>query len=148
MTDQKQQADDMNRQVIEDFRANGGAVDHAAGGFFEGKPVLILHNTGAKTGALRLNPLVYATHDGSYVVAASKGGAPAHPHWFLNVRTNPEVTIEIGTEQFPAKATTIEDGPLRDELYAKLVHIMPDQFSQYETMTDRRIPVVVLERAD
>ena len=146
MTDEKQQMDDMNTQVIEDFRANGGAVDRAAGGFFEGKPVLILHNTGAKTGKLRLNPLVYATHDGSYVVAASKGGAPNDPHWLLNVRANPDVTVEVGTEQFPATATIVEDGPLRDELYAKLVAIM-DQFGQYETMTDRRIPVVVLDRA-
>ncbi len=79
MTDERQQVDDVNKQVIEDFRANDGAVDAAMGGFFEGKPVLILHNTGAKTGKQRLNPLVYATHDGSYVVVASKGGAPIIP---------------------------------------------------------------------
>ena len=132
-----------NQQVIEDFRANNGAV----GGFFAGKPVLILHNTGAKTGKQRLNPLVYATHDDRHVVAASKGGAPTHPDWFFNVRANPDVTVEVGTETFPAKATIIEDGPVRDELYAKLVAIM-GQFAEYETKTDRRIPVVVLERAD
>ena len=57
MSDQQQQAEDMNRQVIEDFRANGGAVDNAVGGFFRGRPVLILHHTGAKTGQERLNPL-------------------------------------------------------------------------------------------
>lgn len=142
------QVSDFNSEVIEDFRANDGAVDFAAGGFFEGKPLLILHNTGAKTGELRMNPLVYATHDGSYVVAATKGGAPSHPHWFLNVRANPDVTVEVGTERFPARATVVEDGALRDELYAKLVSIMPDQFGSYETMTDRRIPVVVLERVD
>ena len=139
--------DDMNTQVIVDFRSNDGAVDVAAGGFFKGRPVLILHNTGAKTGKLRLNPLVYATHEGSYVVVASKGGAPNHPHWYLNVRANPDVTVEVGTEAFPARATIVEDGPLRDELYAKLVAIM-DQFADYETKTDRRIPVVVLDRAD
>lgn len=148
MTDETRQMDDMNTQVIADFRANNGSVDWAAGGFFEGKPVLILHNTGAKTGKLRVNPLVYATHDGSYVVAATKGGAPHHPHWFLNVRANPDVTVEVGTEQFRAKATIVEDGPFRDELYAKLIAIMPDQFGEYETMTDRRIPVVVLDRSD
>lgn len=147
MSDEKRPMDDMNTQVIEDFRANNGAVNQAAGGFFAGKPVLILHNTGAKTGKLRLHPLVYATDDGSYVVAASKGGAPNHPHWFLNVRANPDVTVEVGTEQFPAKATIVEDGPLRDELYAKLVAIM-GQFADYETKTDRRIPVVVLDRTD
>ena len=147
MTDQKRQMDDINTHVIDDFRANAGAVDVAMGGFFAGKPVLILHNTGAKTGKLRLNPLVYATHNGSYVVAASKGGAPNHPHWLLNVRANPDVTVEVGTEQFPATATIVDDGPLRDELYAKLVAIM-GQFADYETKTARRIPVVLLDRAN
>ena len=139
--------DDINNQVIEDFRGNSGAVDTAAGGFFEGKPVLLLQHTGAKTGKQRVSPLVYATHEGSYVVVASKGGAPNHPHWYLNVRANTDVTVEVGTEAFPARATIVEDGPLRDELYAKLVAIM-DQFADYETKTDRRIPVVVLDRAD
>jgi len=90
---------------------------------------------------------VYANHDKSYVVAATKGGSPNHPHWFLNVRAHPEVAVEVGTEKFSAKATIVEDGPYRDELYAKLVAIM-DQFADYETKTDRRIPVIVLERTD
>lgn len=140
--------DDINAPVIAEFRANGGAVDLAMGGFFKGKPLLILHHTGAKSGTVRMNPLVYAVHDGSYVVAATKGGAAHHPHWFLNVRANPEVTVELGTEQFPAKATVVEGGALRDELYAKLIEIMPDQFGKYESMTDRRIPVVLLDRID
>ncbi len=139
--------DDINTPVIEEFRANGGAVDQAMGGFFKGKPLLILHHTGAKTGKLRTNPLVYAPHDGSYVVAATKGGAAHHPHWFLNVRANPDVSVEVGTQRLPARATIVEAGPRRDELYAKLVAIM-GQFADYETMTDRRIPVVVLDRAD
>lgn len=135
---------DMNTPVIEEFRANGGAVEHAMGGFFSGKPLLILHTTGAKTGKSRTTPLVYAEHDGRYVVAASKGGAPSHPHWFLNVRADSHVTVEVGAERLAATATIVTDGPQRDELYAKLVAIMP-QFADYETMTDRRIPIVVLE---
>ncbi|MDH4307273.1 MAG: nitroreductase family deazaflavin-dependent oxidoreductase [Acidimicrobiia bacterium] len=146
MTDERQQMDDVNAHVIEDFRTNNGSVEVAMGGFFAGKPVLILHTTGAKTGKERLNPLVYATHDRNYVVAASKGGSPHHPHWFLNVKANPDVTVEVGDEQFRAKATIVEDGPYRDELYAKLATIMV-QFAEYETKTDRRIPVIVLERA-
>ena len=140
--------DDINTQVIEDFRANDGAVDHALDGFFAGKSLLILHTTGVKTGKQRLNPLVYAPHDGSYVVAASKGGAPNHPHWYINLRANPDVILEVGTEHFPAHATIVENGDQRDELYAKLVSVMPEQFSAYETMTDRRIPVVVLDRIE
>jgi deazaflavin-dependent oxidoreductase (nitroreductase family) len=145
MSDQQQQADDMNRQVIQDFRANDGVVDNAVGGFFRGRPVLILHHTGAKTGQERLNPLVYATDGDSYLVTGSKGGAPSDPHWLLNVRANPDVTVEVGVEEFPATATIIDDGPRREELYAKLVAVM-DQFADYETMTERRIPIVVLER--
>jgi deazaflavin-dependent oxidoreductase (nitroreductase family) len=145
MSDQPQQANDMNRQVIEDFRANRGLVDNAVGGFFKDKPVLILHHTGAKTGRERLNPLVYATDGDSYLVAGSKGGAPSDPHWLLNIRANPDVTVEVGVDEFPATATVIDDGPRRDELYTKLVAVM-DQFAEYETMTDRRIPIVVLER--
>jgi len=145
MSDERQQADDMNRQVIEDFRANGGVVNNAAGGFFQDKTVLILHNTGAKTGQQRLNPLVYATDGDSYIVAGSKGGAPSNPHWLLNVRANPDVIVEVGVEEFPATAIVIDDGPRRDELYAKLVAVA-NQFADYEKMTDRRIPIVVLER--
>lgn len=139
--------DDINKHVIDDFRSNEGTVDNAMGGFFAGKPVLILHNKGARTGKLRLNPLVYAIHGQSYVVAATKGGAPTHPDWFFNVRANSDVTIEVGEDKFPAKATIVEDGPYRDELYAKLVAIM-HQFADYETKTDRLIPVIVLERTD
>ncbi len=112
---------------------------------FAGKPVLILHNTGARSGQTRLNPLVYATDDDRYVVAASKGGAPHDPHWLLNVRANPDVVIEVGSDRFPATATIIDQGPERDDLYQRLVAIT-DQFAEYERMADRTIPVVVLER--
>jgi deazaflavin-dependent oxidoreductase (nitroreductase family) len=137
--------DDINGPVIEEFRANGGAVDQAMGGFFKGKPLLLLHHTGAKTGQPRINPLVYATHEGTYVVAATKGGSAHHPHWLLNVRANPDVKVEVGTKDFDAKATVVEAGALRDELYAKFVAIMPEQYAQYEAMTDRRIPVVLID---
>ena len=139
--------DNPNAQVIEDFRANGGAVNVAMGGFFAGKPVLILHTTGARSGTERLNPLVYATFEDHLVVAASKGGAPTDPHWLFNLRANPDVVVEVGTETFSARATIVEDGPLRDELYAKMVAIMP-QYADYETKTDRTIPVAILDRAD
>ena len=62
-------------------------------------------------------------------------------------RADPDVTVEVGAETFPAQTTIVEDGPHRHELYAKLVATM-GQFAEYETMTDRRIRVVVLERAD
>ena len=139
--------DDFNRPVIEEFRANNGAVDTAMGGVFAGQPILILHTTGAKTGKPRLNPLVYATDGERLIVSASKGGAPSHPDWLFNVRANPDVRVELSDETFRARAAIIENGPHRDELYARLAAIM-EQFAHYETKTDRRIPVIVLERAD
>ena len=69
--------DEMNRKVIEEFRANEGRV----GGFFEGAPMVLLHTTGAKTGAARINPLMYLPDGDRVVVFASKGGAPDNPDW-------------------------------------------------------------------
>ena len=92
---------DFNRQLIEEFRANGGKVS----GMFAGAPLLLLTTTGAKSGQPRVAPLAYTTDNGRLVVIASKGGAPTHPDWFHNVRANPEVTVEVGTETFPARAT-------------------------------------------
>ena len=146
MSDQDELGD-INGQVIEDFRANGGAVDKAMGGVFAGKPVLVLHTTGARTGKQRLTPLVYGRDGDRLVVAASKGGAPTDPAWLFNLRANPDVVVEVGTETFSASASIVEDGPLRDELYATMVAIMP-QYADYETKTDRTIPVAILDRAD
>ena len=133
---------DFNGQVIDEFRANGGAV----GGFFAGKPLLLLHHVGAKTGLERVTPLVYAADGDRYVIAASKGGAPTHPHWFLNVQANQDVSVEVGSESFPARATIVTDGPERDTLYAKLEAIL-DNFTEYQKNSSRVIPVVVLEKA-
>ncbi len=131
-----------NNQVIEEFRANGGNV----GGFFAGKPLLLLHHTGAKTGTARVTPLVYAQDGDRYIVAASKGGSPSHPHWYLNLQANPDVTIDLGDEKIPAKAMTVPEGPERDALYAKFEAIL-DNFTEYKKIAGRVIPVVSLERA-
>ena len=92
---------EFNRQLIEEFRANGGKVS----GMFAGAPLLLLTTTGARSGQPRVAPLAYTTDNGRVVVIASKGGAPTHPDWFHNLRANPEVTVELGTETFPARAT-------------------------------------------
>src|SRR5688500_4684690 len=85
---------DFNRKIIEEFRANEGKV----GGGFAGAPMLMLHTTGAKTGAEREHPLVYAQRGEDVVIFGSKGGAPSHPAWYLNLVANPKARIEIGTE--------------------------------------------------
>ena len=137
--------DDMNREVVAEFRSNQGVVDTAAGGYFKGKPVLILHTTGAKTGAERANPLMYLDEGDRRFVFASKGGAPDNPDWYYNLKANPGVTIEMGTESYPATASVIT-GPERDRIYAEQVAAFP-QFGEYEQKTTRRIPVVALDRA-
>src|SRR5262245_35082225 len=133
---------DHNQQVIQEFRANGGQV----GGYFEGATLLLLHTIGAKSGTTRVNPLVYTTDGDRLVIVASKGGAPTNPDWFYNLRANPIVTVEQGTEQFRARAT-IADEPERTRLFGKMVAKMAG-FAEYQRKTTRQLPVVVLERIE
>lgn len=137
--------DDMNREVVAEFRSNQGVVDNAAGGYFKGKPMLILHTTGAKTGAERANPLMYLDEGDRRFVFASKGGAPDNPDWYYNLKANPDVTVEMGTGSYPATASVIT-GPERDRIYAEQAAAFP-QFGEYEQKTTRKIPVVALDRA-
>lgn len=132
--------DEMNRDVIAQFRANGGK----AGGIFEGAPLVLVHNTGARTGTRRITPLVYLEDDGRIFVFASKGGADEHPAWYHNLVANPEVTVELGTETFPAVAHVLT-GAERDEIYAKQSAVAP-QFADYQRKTSRLIPVIELRR--
>ena len=132
---------DFNKNVIEEFRANNGVV----GGPFDGMTLLLLHHTGAKSGADRINPLAYMDDDGRYVIFASKGGAPANPDWYHNLKANPNVRIEVGDDTFDAVASEAT-GEERDRLYdAQKVRV--SSFADYEQKTDRLIPVVVLTPA-
>jgi deazaflavin-dependent oxidoreductase (nitroreductase family) len=130
---------DFNAQVIEEFRANGGT----AGGIFEGKPLLLLHNVGAKSGTEYVTPLVYLGEDGRTFIFASKGGAPNHPGWFHNLKANPEVSMEIGDDTVEVVAEEVT-GPERDRIYEIQKEQQP-QFAEYEANTDRKIPVVELK---
>jgi deazaflavin-dependent oxidoreductase (nitroreductase family) len=134
-------ADDWNSKIIEEFRANGGKV----GGMFEGAPLVLLHTTGAKSGTEWVNPLMHRTEGDRLVVFASKGGAPTNPDWFHNILAHPEVTVEVGTDTRRATARVAE-GEERDRLWEAQKREVP-QFAEYERMTRRRIPVVVLEPA-
>jgi deazaflavin-dependent oxidoreductase (nitroreductase family) len=132
---------DWNAGVIEEFRANEGKVS----GQFEGAPMLLLTTTGAKTGLARTNPMMYLPDGDRWVVIASKAGADTHPDWFYNLSAHPEVTVEVGSEKFPAIATEVT-GTERDELYAKQAGLYPG-FAEYEQQTSRKIPVIRLARA-
>ena len=131
---------DRNGAIIEEFRANSGEL----GGYFKGAPVLLLTTVGARSRRQRTNPLMYLPDGDRWVVFASKGGAPANPDWFYNLRANPNVSVELGSETLKAEAEIVE-GPERDRLYARQAELYPG-FGEYERRTTRRIPVVVLTR--
>ncbi len=110
-----------------------------------GAPILILTTTGRKSGKPHLRPLIFGEDDGRYVVVASQGGRPAHPHWYLNLAANPDVHVQIKGDRFPARARTAE-GDERERLWRLMNEIWPP-YEEYQQKTERRIPVVVLERA-
>ena len=127
-----------NEKIIDEFRTNDGKV----GGHFEGKPLLLLHTTGAKSQQERVNPVAYVKDGDRLAVIASKGGSPTNPDWYYNVVANPLVTAEVGTEKLQARATVAEE-PERTRLYDKMVEVMPG-FDEYRRKTKRVIPVIVL----
>ena len=129
---------DFNTQVISEFRDNAGRV----GGMFEGAKMLLLHHTGAKSGAERIAPLVYLPDGDHYVIFASKGGAPENPAWYHNIKAKPDATIEVGEETVEVEVQEAQ-GDERERLYAAQVAVMP-QFAEYAEKTDRLIPVLVL----
>jgi deazaflavin-dependent oxidoreductase (nitroreductase family) len=121
---------DWNQQVIDEFRANGGRV----GGRFEGRTLLLLHHRGAKTGAERVNPVGYQRlSEDSVAVFASKGGASTNPDWYHNILANPDVTVELGTETFSARAR-IAEGAERDSIWERQKRDWPG-FAEYEEKT-------------
>jgi deazaflavin-dependent oxidoreductase (nitroreductase family) len=131
---------DWNSAIIKEFRENAGKV----GGPFEGKTLLILHTIGAKSGQEHINPVAYINDGDRFVIIASKGGAPTNPGWYYNLVANPQVTVEVGVEQFTARAS-ISTEPERTRLYSKMVEMMPG-FAEYQKKTTRMIPVITLSR--
>jgi deazaflavin-dependent oxidoreductase (nitroreductase family) len=131
---------DWNAPIIEEFRANGGRL----GGNFEGAPMLLLHSTGARSGQERVNPMMYQEVGDDLAVFASKAGAPTNPDWFHNLVANPDATVELGTDTVAVRARVAE-GDERDRIWEVQKERYPG-FADYESKTDRVIPVVILER--
>jgi len=118
-------------------------TDGQQGHDWEGTQTLILTTTGRRSGEPRKAPLIYAEHDGSYLVVASKGGAPEPPAWYLNLQAAPEAEVQVWGERKHVRArdATPEEQP---ELWTIMTREWP-AYDEYQTKTDRRIPVVVLE---
>jgi deazaflavin-dependent oxidoreductase (nitroreductase family) len=129
-------------QQVEQYESSGGTK----GTTMRGMPVVILTTVGAKTGALRKTPLMRVEHEGAYAVVASLGGAPKHPVWYYNVLANPRVELQDGPEkhEYVAREVTGDEKAL---WWERSVAAYPD-YADYQTRTDREIPVFVLERAD
>lgn len=131
---------DYNRQIIAEFRANSGKV----GGQLANAPLLLLTTSGAKSGEPRIAPLGYWEEDGRYIVLASMMGAPHHPAWYHNLVAHPDVTVEVGSERFAARASAAT-GPEHDRLVAWIGARTP-LLADHQSRTTRQIPIVVLER--
>ncbi len=129
-------SNEYNQDLVEKFRANGGVAPN-------GSPLLLLTTTGAKSGLTRVNPLAFTRDGDRYVVIASKGGYPTNPDWYHNLVAHPEVVVEVDGTRFAARAIVTE-GDERRRLFDAQAALMPN-FADYQTKTNRPIPVIVLE---
>ena len=106
-------------------------------------PSLLLTTTGRKSGEKYIFPLFYGDHGTSYIIVASKGGAPEHPGWYRNILANPSVEVQVGTKKLHAVARTVT-GAERAELWVEALKFWPP-YADYALKTTREIPVVVLD---
>jgi deazaflavin-dependent oxidoreductase (nitroreductase family) len=112
---------------------------------WKGATILLLTTTGRRSGTQHRTALIYRQVGDDYVIVASRGGAPTHPAWYLNLTANPDVRIQVKDQEFAGRAR-VADGDERAKLWSLMAEVWPD-FNSYQTKTDRQIPVVVLERA-
>ncbi len=129
-----------NRKLIEEFRAN----QEADGGAFDGRPLLLLTTTGARSGQPRTTPLMYVPDGDRILLIASNNGAPTHPDWYRNLVAHPDVTVEVGADTFDTTAVVAE-GKERQQLWTRIVEQYPF-FTDHQAKITRQIPIVALER--
>ena len=136
-------ASDYNARIIEEFRATGGQP----GGEWAGTSMILIHHIGAKSGIERVTPLgCFVLGGGRFAIVASSGGSPTHPHWYHNLKANPRITVEVGTETFTAVAEELA-GTVRAELWPRLVARYPT-LGAHQAGTTRQFPVLMLTRQD
>ena len=127
---------------VRQYQESGGEEGYI---WRRGSEILLLTTKGRKSGEKRTMPLIFREIDGDYVIVASKGGHPAHPAWFVNMRDAPdEIEIQVKDEVFPV-SFRVAEGEERERLWTLMNEVWPD-YEQYQAKTDRRIPVVVLSR--
>ncbi|MEU6675847.1 nitroreductase family deazaflavin-dependent oxidoreductase [Streptomyces sp. NPDC046853] len=119
-------------------------TDGEEGHDWQGTTVLILTTTGRKSGEQRSTPLIYRPHGDAVLVVASNGGADTPPLWFRNLEADPEVQVQIKGDRFTARARTATPDE-KPGMWRTMAATWP-AYDEYQTKTDRSIPVVVLER--
>ena len=124
------------------YRATGGKLFGRMGK----SPILLLNTVGRKTGRRRTSPLLYVMDGEDFVIIASKGGAPTHPAWYLNLKANPDTTVEVGDREVRVRAEEV-DSQEKDRLWQKMVEMYPP-YDDYQTRTKREIPLLVLRPAE
>ncbi|WP_030323096.1 nitroreductase family deazaflavin-dependent oxidoreductase [Streptomyces sp. NRRL B-3229] len=132
------------RDQVELYESSGGTEGTTL--LDTGLPVIVLTTRGAKSGSIRKTPLMRVEHDGRYAVVASQGGAPKHPVWYHNIKAEPLVELQDGPVKRDFEAREIT-GSERDEWWDRAVAAYPP-YAEYQTKTDRVIPVFVLEPVD
>ena len=120
------------------YRATGGKLFGRMGK----SPILLLNTVGRKTGRKRTSPLLYVMDGEDFVIIASKGGAAAHPAWYLNLRANPEATVEFGDREVQVEAE-VADPEEKTRLWQKMVEMYP-AYDDYQRKTGREIPLLIL----
>lgn len=125
---------------VEDYVATGGEK----GQKWHGTDTLLITVRGRRSGKLRRTALIYGRDEDRFVLVASNGGAPKHPTWYLNLDADPEVELQVGADEFAARARTAT-GEERSRLWQMMASIFP-QYEEYQRKADREIPVVVVER--
>lgn len=120
-------------------------TDGEDGYIWKGAPTLILTTLGRRSGKPRRLALIYGQDGDRYIVVGSKGGADQHPEWYLNLRENPEVQVQVRGDRFRAHARTATPEE-HEALWPRMAEIWPP-YNEYQAKTDRQIPIVILERA-
>jgi deazaflavin-dependent oxidoreductase (nitroreductase family) len=142
MSDRRSDPNGFNEFVIREFRASGGVV----GGELAGMSLLLLTAIDIRNGRPRTTPVAYHRRGDRYVIIASNGGAPRHPNWFRNLEGDPNVTVEVGTETFRARARILDNSE-RDVVFAAIVAQAPAA-GAFQAKAGRTIPVIELEPLD
>jgi len=130
------------------YRATGGRIGgkwRVGSAFPRGVPVCLVTTTGRRTGRPRTLPLLFLPDGDRVILVASQGGLPKNPLWYLNIKANPDVTVQVGKRERKMRARTASPQE-RAELWPKLVAMYAD-FDSYQARTEREIPVVICEPA-